>query len=73
MTPRNKANELIVRIMTVNISLDRKPNISFHDAKECALITVNEIINSNPKDNPMTHDIDSTEYWFQVKEELEKI
>ena len=42
-------------------------------AKTHSAIAVDEIIDSNPNDNPMTHHIDSTEYWYQVKQEIQKL
>lgn len=44
-------------------------------AKRCAIVCVNEIINSNPHSNPLNTDpIESTMgYWMEVKSELEKL
>ena len=43
-------------------------------AKQCALIAVNEIINSNPHSNPFNTNVESTmEYWEQVKQEISKL
>ena len=43
-------------------------------AKQCALISVQEIINSNPHSNPLNTEVSSTmEYWLKVKEEIEKL
>ena len=43
-------------------------------AKQCALITVNEIIKSNPHNMLFKHDIHSiSDYWNEVKKEIEKL
>lgn len=45
-------------------------------AKQCALIAVTEIINSNPHSNLFNFysDIHSTmQYWIEVKNEIEKL
>ena len=43
-------------------------------AKQCTLIAVTEIINSNPHSNPFNTDIHSTmQYWIEVKNEIEKL
>jgi hypothetical protein len=60
MTPKEKANEL------VNKYLMNTP-VGFHidDAKECALIAVDEII-----DLVKHIDVDSEDYWQKVKQEI---
>jgi hypothetical protein len=73
MTPKEKAEELVNKFTQTNGN-------SFF-AKECALIAVDEIINSNPN-NPLFSDkktengyTDMTpiDYWQQVKKEVEKL
>ena len=45
-----------------------------HNAKTCALIAVQEIINSNPHSNPLTTEVYSTMlFWNDVKQEIEKL
>ena len=60
MTPKQKSNELIDKMYFSSLKITKK------DAKNCALIAVNEILNLN--------DIDM-EYSFyeQVKQEIEKL
>jgi hypothetical protein len=42
------------------------------NAKQCALIAVMEIINSNPHSNPLNTEVFSTmDYWHTVKREIE--
>ena len=45
------------------------------DPKICALVCVDEIINSNPHSNPLnTNPVYSTmDYWQEVKSEIEKM
>ena len=44
-----------------------------YNAKQCALIAVDEIIKSNPHTNPFNTDVHSTMgYWQEVKHELNK-
>ena len=48
--------------------------LSDRQAKECALIAVNYIINSNPHSNPLNTDLFSTmEYWELVKTHIESL
>jgi hypothetical protein len=62
MTPKEKAEELVQKYMM-------NTPVGFHieDAKECALIAVDEILNN---DGFTQFDIYLTEYWQQVKQEI---
>lgn len=85
MTPKEKAKELVAKyasfsITTLGCGYEKGnpciiTNVMFKDsAKNCALISVNEIINANPHSNPLNTDVYSTmEWWQEVKEELEKL
>ena len=65
MTPKLKAKELVDKFSTV-------PLLDSYEAKQCALIAVDEIINSNPHSNPLNTDVHSTmSYWQEVKQEIE--
>jgi hypothetical protein len=69
MKARDKAEELVNKYV-INMP------IPFHieDAKICALIAVNYIINSNPHSNPFNTNVESTmSYWQEVKEEISKL
>ena len=59
MTPKEKAKELVNKMAF---------EICKTDAKQCALIAVDEII----KDKKMFNQI-SVEYWEDVKQEIEKL
>lgn len=64
MTPKEKANELIEKFIFINGN-------SFF-AKDCAIIAVDEILNSNP--TWFVDQMKSThKFWQEVKSELEKL
>jgi hypothetical protein len=79
MTPKEKANKLFGKFamyLRANLMYDEEAN---EDAKQCALIAVDEIINSNPYKlslegkfltEHITYDIN---YWEEVKQEIEKL
>ena len=58
MTPKEKAKELVDKFIQTN------GNAFF--AKQCALIAVDEIIN-------YSEEWDDSEYWQEVKQEIEKL
>lgn len=69
MTPKQKA----IRLFTI-IYGEFENGISHKEAKRCALIAVQEIINSNPHSNLLNTEVHSTmDFWQRVKIELEKI
>jgi hypothetical protein len=77
MTPQDKAAELVNKLCTHLISIEQ--------AKRCALIAVNEIIESRKDDSRFGDTLLSTSseyynphpmyitYWLQVKQEIEKL
>jgi hypothetical protein len=76
MNPKEKAvklfNKFCYAIGTDRTDSGYYTNIIY--AKQCALIAVTEIINSNPHSNPFNTDIHSTmQYWIEVKKEIEKL
>jgi hypothetical protein len=62
MTPQEKANELIRKYYRDSDLLVE--DLSWIQAKECALIAVDEILNIGCIEVP---------YWYEVKQELEKL
>jgi hypothetical protein len=66
MKPKNKAKELTDKyIKYTPVKFD------FENARQCALIAVDEIINSNPHSNPLNTELYSTMgYWIEVKNEI---
>jgi len=76
MTPKEKAKELLER-MTVHHWTDVCDS---EGAKQCALIAVDEIINSSPSlpilgdSGSYVEDIELSKiYWEEVKQEIEKL
>ena len=57
MTPKEKAEKLFITMLSY---------VSRNEAKQCALIAVDEIMASKPISN-------SLKYWQEVKQELEKL
>ena len=88
MTPQEKADELVDKMYYIGRYDDKEdynPAMAWDRAKQCALIAVNEIIESRKADP----DFDDTKlgivthyiaphplrlsYWTKVKEEIEKL
>jgi hypothetical protein len=67
MTPREKAVELVHKFGMENQYYER--------AKQCALIAVDEIIESIPEEPSIStvQRIGSIMFWFEVKQEIEKL
>jgi hypothetical protein len=66
MTPKEKAEELVDKFLY--IENEYKEYLDFKQAKECALIAVDEIIFILAEDiNPLVN------YWFKVKLEIENL
>ena len=63
MTSKEKAKELVEKFIPHSSG-----NSNNNEAKQCALIAVDEIINL------LSHDINPlVNYWFEVKQEIEKL
>ena len=81
MKPKEKALDLVTRYASINITTlgcgaeEGNPciisNVMFKlSAKECALIAVDEIINN---DGFTRHDDYLTEFWQEVRQEIENL
>ena len=74
MTPEQKAKELFGKYamyLRANLRYDDEAN---EDAKQCALIAVDEIIEANPIAFRIDNSIRSNkDYWQEVKIEIEKL
>jgi hypothetical protein len=73
MTPKEKAEELLGKYLAIQFG-----DFPTTDAKQCALIAVDEIINSNYKNtlNDLGYRYTVNElndYWHEVKQEIEKL
>ena len=73
MIPKEKAKEL-VSLMLQHQSLEIEGHISerqlFENAKQCALICVDEMLDCNTTSVYWEEDF---EYWKQVRQEIEKL
>ena len=71
MTPKEKAKELYDKMLQwqtdANIYIQR--NITSPSAKKTSLIAVDEIIKSKPYWDTQ----EEFEYWYEVKQEIEKL
>jgi hypothetical protein len=68
MIPKLKAKELVDKYwiyLRAGLLYDEEAK---EDAKHCALITVNELFLATDD-----FDLDTKEYWIEVKQEIEKI
>jgi hypothetical protein len=82
MTPKEKAQELIDAFYQ-HLPLEENVTTSdgvlsweydgWENAKQCALIAVDEIINLNYNLLEYYGNLSSTEYWQEVKQEIEKL
>jgi hypothetical protein len=70
MTTKEKAEELFYKYCELCADSSYPEAM----AKKCTLISVNQIIQSNPHSNPLnTTPYSTMDYWFEVKEEIEKL
>ena len=65
-TPKEKANELLDNYWLME---KINPSLSKEQAKQCALIAVDEILNINSVDK----DFDLSHYWQHVKDEIQNL
>lgn len=61
MTPKEKAEELVRKYYTFGLN-NPAQSFSWYECKECALITVKELIKET-----------GAKYWYDVKHELEQL
>jgi len=82
MTPKEKANELVdkfyqrfplkMNVITTRGDLSWEYD-SWNEAKQCALIAVDEILKSKPcKFDGYYYEL-NLKYWTEVKQEIEKL
>ncbi len=72
MTPKEKSKELVEKY-AYHLWIDGI--CDYEQAKQCALIAVDEII-SHSRNTAMVYDLsfdESTSYWQEVKQEIEKL
>ena len=78
MTPKEKAKELVDRFREfadgTDIKTDRySPNIEKQNAKQCALMAVDEILNAIDWDYYEGSNQNEHNYWQEVKQEIENL
>lgn len=66
MTPKEKALEMCNRFMICN----SYQAIVWHNARLCALIAVDEIINNDIYFSSLKDSSKYTSYWYEVQEEI---
>jgi len=70
MTEKEKAKDLVSKY--VHLAKQSSGAIgTIYNAKKCALIAVDEILNSNPKE--LGNIINAIGYWIEVKNEIKKL
>ena len=69
MTAKEKAKELVDKYHNKSDLLYE--TLSFIQAKECALIAVDEVLEENMERDGMR--IINNQYWLEVKQEIEKL
>ena len=77
MSPKEKANEIFDKMYEADFVNDDYP-MCFETARQCSIIAVDEIIKSEPTFNSSIFQgsfliSDNTEYWEEVKQEIEKL
>ena len=77
MTPKEKAKHLVNRFTFADIYFSDKKDGAMLNAKQCALICVNEIaktFNFPKYDGDPDKEINGDQiYWYDVKQEIEKL
>lgn len=79
MTPKEKAKRLVDQfslfVTTWNCYYDspENPDNILRDAKQCALIAVDELVKDNERSESIVNAGLNKEYWQQVKTEIEKL
>jgi hypothetical protein len=76
MTPKEKAKELVDKFRLHVLEKDFFGDSVEHDnAKQCALIAVDEILASKPSEVYKVYStwIPASTYWINVKEQIEKL
>ena len=75
MTPKEKAFELAhkFRLLEIRTSENSHMMISMADAKQCALIAVDEILSELTEIPYGLEYLNRLNYWLEVKQEIEKL
>tara|TARA_B110000977_G_C10693047_1_gene344293 strand:- start:38 stop:268 length:231 start_codon:yes stop_codon:yes gene_type:complete len=76
MTAKEKAKELVEGFYKWVATLDGTENVEFYKAKRCALICVDEIINTGINQDYIKQDgymLSLVEFYTEVKQEINKL
>jgi hypothetical protein len=73
MTPKEKAEELMLKFREAPIKGTLAWYVSFELSKRFALIAVDEIIETFIPKNNRNYLCEEIEYWEEVKQEIEKL
>ncbi len=68
MTPQEKAKELVNKYLAIQFG-----DFPTTEAKQCALIAVNEIINYLTTSLDIQTSLSAVNYWYTVKQEIQKL
>jgi hypothetical protein len=71
MSPKEKADELVKKMYEVRSGYVSM--ITYHFAKQCALVAVDEIINEYGTYYKITVEDKQVVYWEEVKQEINKL
>jgi hypothetical protein len=77
MTPKEKAKELVGKYQKLDIEIggqyDGYLTMKIYDAKQCAMIAVDEIINAINSITDKYIELGMRQFWHEVKTEIEKL
>ena len=73
MTPKEKAKELVDKYSTYVVMWAGGIETSKQNVKQCALIAVDEIFKTVSMCIPYRHESTYSNYWQEVKQEIEKL
>jgi len=73
MTPRSKADQLLIKFKMSECTHGYNDVRDLHAANRCAIIAVDEILNELDKDDDLIYYRSRFNFWIEVKNELEKL
>jgi hypothetical protein len=73
MTPRAKADYLLIKFHLSECTHGYNDVRDLHSASRCAIIAVDEKLNELDKDDDLIHYRSRFNFWIEVKNELQKI
>ena len=73
MTPKDKAQELVDKFFIDVLDREGTSAMNLYEAKQCALIAVDELIEVVSLINDKYIQLGTLQYWQQVKKEIEEL